>query len=76
VDIFISEIKLPSMNGWELMEKIKERFPLMCVILYCYDSLSLKQEVKTVVKPDYVLKKPFSMTELQNIIREAGRQRL
>ena len=76
VDIFISEIHLPSMNGWELCGKIKERFPLMCVILYSDDSTSLKQEVKAAVKPDYLLKKPFSMTQLQNIIREVGRQRL
>jgi len=76
IDIFISEINLPSMNGWELSRKIKERFPLMCIILYSYDALSLKQEGKMAVKPDYFLKKPFSMTHLQNIIREIGRQRL
>ena len=34
VDIFISEINLPAINGWELLKKIKERFPLLSVILY------------------------------------------
>jgi PAS domain S-box-containing protein len=76
VDIFISEISLPSMNGWELTEKIKERFPLLPVILYSSDPISLKQESKIAVKPDYLLKKPFSMSQLQSIIRETGRQRL
>ena len=76
VDIFISEINLPSINGWELSGKIKERFPFLSVILYSSDSISLKQEGKTAGKPDYLLKKPFSMTHLQNIIRETGRQRL
>jgi CheY-like chemotaxis protein len=76
IDIFISEINLPAMNGWELSKIIKERFPLICVILYSSDSIILKQEGKAADKPDYLLKKPFSMTHLQNIIRETGRQRL
>ena len=76
IDIFISEINLPSMNGWELSRKIKERFPLMCVILYSDDADNLKPEGKTSDQADYVLKKPFSMLQLQNIIRETGRQRL
>jgi PAS domain S-box-containing protein len=76
VDIFISEINLPSINGWELCRKIKERFPFLSVILFSADSISLKQEGKTAGKPDYLLRKPFSMTHLQNLIRETGRQRL
>jgi PAS domain S-box-containing protein len=76
VDIFISEIKLPAMNGWELMKKVKERFPLLPTILYSSDTLALKQEGRMTGKPDYLLKKPFSMSQLQNIIRETGRQRL
>ncbi len=76
VDIFISEIKLPAINGWELMKKIKERFPLLPVILYSSDPLTKKPEGIMAGKPDYLLKKPFSMLQLQNIISEIGRQRL
>jgi len=76
VDIFISEIKLPAMNGLELTKKIKERFPLLPVILYSSDPLSEKQEGRMAGKPDYLLKKPFSMLQLQKIITEMGRQRL
>jgi DNA-binding NtrC family response regulator len=76
VDIFISETKLPSMTGWELTQKIKERFPLLPVILYSSDPLSEKPEGRPAVKPEYLLKKPFSMLQLQYIIKEIGRQRL
>jgi PAS domain S-box-containing protein len=76
VDIFISEIELPAMNGWELTKKIKERFPLLSVILYSSAPLAGKQDGWLVGKPDYLLKKPFSMLQLQNIISETGRQRL
>jgi PAS domain S-box-containing protein len=76
VDIFISEIRLPSINGWELCKKIKERFPLLYVILYSAEPQAGKQEGKVSVKPDHVLKKPFSILQLQSIIRETERQRL
>jgi len=76
VDIVISEINLPAMNGWELLKQIRERFPLISVILYSSDTPSGKPESRINGKPDYLLKKPFSMTHLQNIIRETGRQRL
>jgi PAS domain S-box-containing protein len=76
VDIFISEIKLPAINGWELTKKIKERFPLLSVILYSSEPLAEKPEGIMSGKPDYLLKKPFSMIQLQKIILEMGRQRL
>jgi PAS domain S-box-containing protein len=76
VDIFISEINLPAINGWELTKKIRERFPLLPVILYSSNPQTEKPEGIMAGKPDYLLKKPFSMTQLQNIIIETGRQRL
>jgi PAS domain S-box-containing protein len=76
VDIFVSEINLPAINGWDLTKKIKERFPLLPIILYSSDPQTEKQEERKAGKPDYFLKKPFSMLQLQNIIREIGRQRL
>ena len=76
VDIFISEINLPAINGWELSRKIKERFPLLFIILYSGDPLTGKPEGRMAGKPDHLLKKPFSMLQLKNIIRETGRQRL
>ncbi|MGA2780736.1 MAG: PAS domain S-box protein [Smithella sp.] len=76
VDTFISEINLPAINGWELVKKIKERFPLLSVIFYSSDPLAGKPEGIMTGKPDYLLKKPFSMLQLQNIILEMGRQRL
>jgi CheY-like chemotaxis protein len=76
VDIFISEIKLPAINGWDLFKKIRERFPILPVILYSSDPQAEKQEERMAGKPDYLLKKPFSMLQLQNIISEMGRQRL
>ena len=76
VDTVISEIRLPGMDGWELLKRIRERFPLLTVILYSTDPAVYKQSGKTSFRPDLLLKKPFSMTQLKNFIREVGRQRL
>jgi PAS domain S-box-containing protein len=76
IDTVISEIRLPGMDGWELLKEIKERFPLLAVILYSADPVALKQGERTAVKPDHLLRKPFNMSQLQALIRELGRQRL
>ena len=76
VDTFIAEINLPAINGWDLTKKIKERFPLISVILYSSEPSAEKPEGIMSGKPDYLLKKPFSMMQLQKIILEMGRQRL
>jgi PAS domain S-box-containing protein len=76
VDTFIAEINLPAINGWNLTKKIKERFPLISVILYSSEPSAEKPEGIMSGKPDYLLKKPFSMMQLQKIILEMGRQRL
>ena len=76
IDTVISEIRLPGMDGWELLKKIRERFPLLAVILYSTDPVALKQGGRTAVKPDHLLRKPFNMSQLQALIRELGRQRL
>jgi PAS domain S-box-containing protein len=76
VDTFIAEINLPAINGWDLTKKIKERFQLISVILYSSEPSAEKPEGIMSDKPDYLLKKPFSMMQLQKIILEMGRQRL
>jgi PAS domain S-box-containing protein len=76
IDVVISEINLPGLNGWELVKRIKERFPLTLVVLYSADETALNPNEGQLVRPDYILKKPFNMMQLQTWIREAGRQRL
>jgi PAS domain S-box-containing protein len=76
VDMVISEIKLPGMDGWKLLKKIRERFPLMTVVLYSSESAVYGQSGKADIKADLLLKKPFNMSQLKNFIRDVGRQRL
>jgi CheY-like chemotaxis protein len=76
VDMVLSDVLMPGVNGWELLEKIKTRFPLVAVILFSGSMEELKSKPGSEVKPDSLLQKPFQMKKLLEIINTIGRQRL
>jgi CheY-like chemotaxis protein len=76
VDMIISEVRLRGFDGWELLEKIRTKFPLLPVMLYSTDRKALKPTLQTKMIPDYVLHRPFSIDKLQKIIHDLGRQQL
>ncbi|NVM21188.1 MAG: response regulator [Desulfobacterales bacterium] len=75
-DIVVSKIGMPAITVWELLEKIKERFPLLTVILYSEHPDALKQKPAGTPEPDHLLQKPFKMNRLFEIINTTGRQRV
>lgn len=76
VDIVLSDIMMPGIDGWELLQKIKARFPLLKVILCSGSPEALRHPPKLSAEPDYLLQKPFKMKQLIEIILKGGRQRL
>ena len=76
VDIVISDIVMPGINGWDLLSKIKDRFPLISVILYSGNKDVLMSRPEGVPEPDHLLEKPFDINKLLNIIYTTDRQRL
>lgn len=76
VDIVLSDIILSGINGWEVLEKIKARFPLLTVILYSKNPNAFKQKPDSIPAPDHFLEKPFKMEHLLEIININSRQRL
>jgi PAS domain S-box-containing protein len=76
VDMVISEIRLKGFDGWNLLERIRTRFPLLPVILYSSDKKTIRMPPENAGVPDLVLQKPFNIDELQKIIHDLGRQRL
>ena len=76
VDIVLSDIVMPNINGWELLKRIKARFPLLKVILYSGYPDKLKQKPNDAPEPDHMLQKPFKLEQLTNIINTISRQRL
>jgi len=76
VDIVLSDVSMPGLNGWDLLEKIKQRFPLIAVILYSGLPDALESPDNCYFQPDAVLHKPFEKFELVQILSSIGRQRL
>jgi signal transduction histidine kinase len=73
IDLVISDIRMPQLNGWELLERIKNRFPLMSVILYSGHPEELEKEDSCAAKPDGLIRKPFELKQLEEQIKKIGR---
>jgi CheY-like chemotaxis protein len=76
IDIVLSEIRLPALNGWDLLRGLKERFPLLNIILYSSDPTDCEAPHDVIGDARCILKKPFTADHLVKIILEIGRQRL
>ena len=76
VDIVLSEIAMPGIDGWKLLKKIKRRFPLLYVILYTGHPYASEQKPEDTPDPDYLLRKPFKIKKLFELINKMDRQRL
>ena len=76
VDIVISDIKMPGMNGWELLARIKEKYPLMTVILFSGDPDQLEKKPDYAPRPDHLFSKPVPLKSLLESISTIGRQKL
>ncbi|MRR16768.1 MAG: PAS domain S-box protein [Deltaproteobacteria bacterium] len=76
VDMIVSEVRLKGFDGWDLVEQIKAKYPLLPVILYSADRRALGAPARIKLLPDFALAKPFPIVELQKVIHELGRQHL
>ncbi len=76
VDIVLTDLMMPDIDGWDLLQKIKKRFPLISVILYSGHHNLLEKHPKGGFQPDFTLEKPFEINKLLNIIYTTDRQRV
>lgn len=69
-DILITDVKMPVMNGIELIQRAKKMHPfLKCVILSGYDEFPLAQAAMLEGVRHYLLK-PYTKDKIEKIIRE------
>jgi PAS domain S-box-containing protein len=76
VDIVVFDIAMPGINGWELLTKIKTRFPLLPVIFCSGNPGAINGKPADTPDPDHLLAKPFEMGELMRIINTIDRLRV
>lgn len=74
VDVVISDIAMPGMDGWRLLDEVRRTSPLIPVILYSGWAEALEGKADG-PGPDYLLQKPFVMKEFFDIINRINRKR-
>ena len=74
-DILISDIKMPFMNGLELMDEVRKFCPDMGIIVITgYSDFSYAQSALKLLASDYILK-PFGDGELEEAVKKVLEKR-
>jgi DNA-binding NtrC family response regulator len=70
VDLVVTDLKLPGMNGLEFLHTVKrQNAALPVVVMTAFGSVETAVEAMKAGASDYVLK-PFSLTEMRMVIRK------
>jgi YesN/AraC family two-component response regulator len=73
IDVIVTDLKMPEMDGIELIFKIKEKYPTKkCILLTGYFEIGLAENpnIKEIVHS--YMSKPFKKEELKQIITSAA----
>jgi two-component system response regulator YesN len=72
-DLMTTGIRMPSMDGIELLEKIRGKYPNMKrIVITAVHSEEVKQKAEELGAIEYILK-PFTVNELLNVFEELRR---
>jgi|GEM_PF-1515244 len=70
VDLVLTDIKMPEMNGVELIKWIRQNNPgIKAVVLSCYNDFEYVREAFTFGALDYILKYDIEVASINNIIK-------
>lgn len=67
--VVLSDINMPAINGFDLLEKIKDRFDVAVYIVTAYNRDDYKQKAKKLGAIDLIAK-PINFKELIILLRE------
>jgi len=67
--LVISDIKMPRMNGFELLKALKERYPAMRVIMMTgySDDFTVKDALR--LRADEYIVKPFNTHDITSVVK-------
>ncbi len=65
--LVITDMRMPNMTGLELLEKVKEKFPKLPVVMISGYSLN-EIENSSQLRPDGFLAKPFMMSDIEKLL--------
>jgi len=72
-DIVMTDIKMPNMDGLELIHKIRERFPhVKIIVLSCHNELEFVKRAMKLGAEDYILKLSMEPAALLEVLNKTG----
>ncbi len=75
VDVIITDLKMPNLDGMELLKQVTEKFPgLPVIMITAHGTVDTAVEALKLGAFDYVTK-PFDRAELKHVIEKATRTR-
>jgi len=69
VDLVLSDIVMPAMDGLALADQLSKRYPHLSVLFM--SGYSDHDSLRSTARPEQLLAKPFSSAELSNLVRRA-----
>ena len=70
IRLVLLDIRMPELNGWDTLKKIRELDPRMPVLMLSGGSMDTPDERKSLSGATGVLRKPFTGTEVLRTVRE------
>jgi len=75
IDVLITDLRMPKLDGMRVLEKVSRRFPRLPVIMItAHGTVDTAVEALKLGAFDYVTK-PFDQTEFRNVVHKAARTR-
>jgi len=72
IDVVVTDLRMPEMNGIEFIRKVKEKNPAKnCILLTAYHEPSLKNDPEIQKLLFKYMLKPFNKSELKSTILQA-----
>ncbi len=73
-DLVITDYLMPQMNGVELARAMKELKPGQLILMMTGSSLPIETREEPGLRADFILRKPFSITEFQEALESLFRR--
>lgn len=70
VDLLITDLTMPVMNGFELMEQVRNEYPqILTVVLTCHQDFDYVQDALTLGALDYMVKTQLEPGKVESVLR-------
>lgn len=70
IDLIMADIVMPNMNGFELLEVVRNKWPKLPIVLMTGFSGKLAEALAMHQKADGVVSKPFDLSQLQKVFTQ------